>query len=89
MGKSELPGRSRGLLVGAPDPLLMVEGCSLRRAGFEPAGSEALGMSGCVMHEDSNSVAASTIKFRKLAFMEPMKKQGSKKTKPVQAERHH
>ena len=46
-------------------------------------------MSGCVMHEDSNGVAASTIKFRKLAFMEPMKKQCSKKAKHVQAEKHH
>ena len=89
MGKSELPGRSRGLLVGAPDPSLIVESCSLRRAGFEPVGSEALGMSGCAMHEDSNSVAASTIKFRELVFTEPLKKQCLKQAKHVQAEKHH
>ena len=89
MGKSELPGRSRGLLVGAPDPSLIVDCRSLRRAWFEPAGSEALGMSGCVMHEDSNGVAASTIKFRELVFMEPLKKECLKQAKHVQAEKHH
>jgi hypothetical protein len=66
-----------------------VESCSLRRAGFEPVGPEALGMSGCAMHEDSNSVAASTIKFRELVFTEPLKKQCLKQAKHVQAEKHH